>query len=60
MTFEMDEDEVAVIISQLPYDDQVEAITDFLLCGQFYYEVIRRPHVLPEYRLVRTEKVELV
>jgi hypothetical protein len=41
------------IISWLPYEERAHAVWDFLLTGNCYIERIERPHILPEYRLVR-------
>jgi len=46
------------IVSWLPHDEQSEARIDFLLTGECFIERIERPHVLPEYKLERSEKIE--
>lgn len=41
------------IIKWLPFEEQGIATAEFLLTGNCYIERTERPHVFPEYRLVR-------
>jgi len=47
------------IIKWLPADERAEATWLFLLTGNCYIERISRPHVLPDYRLVKAEVTSL-